>query len=169
MRPSARFGFWGVSTIRIEFLQFAPELLKQSSMAPGIPPPDSAYVYELRLLIKHPSWGVEQISAALGVRPDHSWSAAESGRTETMWCTVSRTEGNRLFFQEVREVIDWLLERRDWVSGLRASAGTVQVIVQLPGAVNIGDSIDAETMLRASELGISIGIEVFPRLTRTSQ
>jgi len=38
----------------------------------------------------------------------------------------------------------------------------LQVIVQLPGAINTGDNLKLETMSLAVKLGVTIGVEVFP-------
>jgi len=38
----------------------------------------------------------------------------------------------------------------------------VSLIVNLPGDVNMGDDLEPETLLLMSDLGIRLGIEVFP-------
>ena len=74
------------------------------------------------------------------------------------------TEGTRLFFAEVHEILEWLQEKRAFVSSFVESGGKFQVIVQLPGGVNTGDVMSIETMALAVKLGITIGVEVFPNL-----
>lgn len=128
-----------------------------------------AYYYGLRLLIGHPTMLVDEVTTALDMEPDYSWNAGERKFTKNMmWNHTSWTEGARLFFGEVHEVLVWLHEKQEFVSRLLASGGELQVIVQLPGTINIGDSLKLETMSLAVKLGISIGVEVFPVFPRRS-
>jgi hypothetical protein len=53
-----------------------------------------------------------------------------------------------------------------FVSHLLATGGELQVIVQLPGNINVGDTLKFETMSLAVKLGVAIGIEVFPNLAK---
>lgn len=48
----------------------------------------------------------------------------------------------------------------------RCAGGRLQVIVQLPGTINIGDNLKFEAMTLAVKLGITIGVEVFPNLVK---
>jgi hypothetical protein len=132
---------------------------------PQITPAADACYYDVRLLIRHPSMRVDEISAVLGMDPNYAWNVGEAGRHETMWGHVSRTRGSRHFFKEVHGVLEWLHDERESVARLLSSGGTIQVIVQLPGGVNIGDSLRQETMVLASSLGVMLGIEVFPNLS----
>jgi hypothetical protein len=127
----------------------------------------SAYYYSVRLLIGHPTMSVDEVTTALVMDPDHSWNAGERKFTKNMmWNHASWTQDARLFFNEVHEVLVWLHEKQAFVSRLLASGGELQVIVQLPGAINIGDNLKLETMSLAVKLGVSIGVEVFPNLSR---
>ncbi len=56
----------------------------------------------------------------------------------------------------------WLHEKQAFVSRLLASGGELQVIVELPGAINIGDNLKLETMSLAVKLGVSIGVKFSP-------
>lgn len=122
--------------------------------------------YSVRVLIKHPSWSVAEITARLMEEPDYSWSAGEGGRTETMWSRVSNTAGQRLFFNEVNEVLKWIQAKGAFSKELKASGGSLCVIVELPGSVNLGDVLEPEAMQLALALGVSLGIEVFPNMRR---
>ncbi|WP_422087889.1 hypothetical protein [Variovorax sp.] len=126
----------------------------------------TAYYYSIRLLIKNTNIPVSEITAVLGMEPDYSWNAGEGGHGDTMWGHVSWTEGQRLFFDEVGEILGWLEGRKDFVSRLLSSGGELHVIVQLPGVLNIGSDLMPEPMLLASRLGVRIGIEVLPDLQR---
>ncbi len=126
-----------------------------------------ACYYSIRLLITHPTMPVNEVTKALGMEPDYSWNAGERKFTNNMmWAHASWTEGTRLFFNEVHEILEWLHERQVFVLQLLATGGEFQLIAQLPGAVNVGDVLKVETMSLAVKLGITIGIEVFPNLAK---
>jgi hypothetical protein len=126
-----------------------------------------AFYYGVRLLVTHPSMSVGEVTAAFGMKPDHFWNAGERKFTNNMmWGHTSWTEGTRLFFDEVHEVLEWLHDEQVFVSHLLATGGELQVIVQLPGNINVGDTLKFETMSLAVKLGVAIGIEVFPNLAK---
>jgi hypothetical protein len=128
---------------------------------------DAAYYYSIRLLITHPSISIDEITAALEMEPTHAWNAGERHFTkDTMWGHTSWTEGKRLFFEEIRDVLEWLEERQEFVSRLISSGGEFHVIAQLPGSLNIGSDLLPEAMALAAKLGVRIGVEVFPDLPR---
>ncbi|MCU7374211.1 hypothetical protein PEC18_26100 [Paucibacter sp. O1-1] len=120
--------------------------------------------YAIRVLIKHPSWTVAEITARLSEEPDYSWSVGERGKTETMWSSESYTRGQRFFFDEVRNVLEWIQSRDGFARELNISGGSLSVIVNLPGVVNLGCTLEPETMQLAVLLGASVGVEVFPNM-----
>jgi len=122
--------------------------------------------YAIRVLIKHPSWAVAEISARLEEQPNYSWSVGESGRTETMWSRESYTLGQRYFFDEVHDVLEWIQSRVGFADELQTSGGSLTVIVNLPGAINLGCTLGPKTMRLAASLGVSVGVEVFPNMRR---
>ena len=122
--------------------------------------------YSIRVLINHPSWSVAEITARLGDEPDYSWSAGVGEKTATMWSRVSDTTGQRLFFNEVNEVLKWIQTKGSFSQELKSSGGSLSVIVELPGAVNLGDALEPESMQLAISLGVSVGVEVFPNMRR---
>ena len=128
---------------------------------------ESTCFYSIRLLITHPTMSADDVTTALGMEPDNSWNAGERSFTPDMkWGYTSWTEGKRLFFDEVHVILEWLQEEKNFLSRLLNSGGIVQVIVQLPGSINIGDSVKFETLSLALKLGVAIGIEVFPNLVK---
>lgn len=130
---------------------------------------DTSYYYGIRLLIAHPSMPVDEITVALGMEPTHAWNVGERHFTKgAMWSHTSWTEGKRLFFEEIHDVLEWLQEKREFVSRLLSSGGQLQVIAQLPGSINIGSDLPLETMALAVKLGVRIGVEVFPSLPRSA-
>ncbi len=124
--------------------------------------------YEVRVLVRHPTLEVEALSALLGVEPDYSANAGEKGHTNSFWSRVSATRGERHFFSEVRDVIDWLAGKGNLVREIRQAGGHVEIIVQLPGDVNMGDTMPPDVLASAGTLGISLGVEVFPHMKRAN-
>lgn len=120
--------------------------------------------YSIRLLINHPSWSVAEITAKIGEEPDYSWDVGEKGKTITMWGLNSFTTGQRLFFKEVKSILSWLQSKGPLTKELKESGGSFELIVQLPGTVNLGDTLELEVMQLASTLGVELGIEVFPNM-----
>lgn len=128
------------------------------------------YHYRIRLMIRNTFMTTDEISTALGETPDWSWAPGERDFTPTaMWGMSSWTEGRRDFFQEMREVLLWLEEKREFVTRLTSSGGEFHVIAELPGSINIGSEIDLETLALALNLGVRIGVEVYPHLRQPRQ
>lgn len=122
--------------------------------------------YEVRVLVRHPSLPADALSALLGEEPDDSANAGDRGQTYSFWSRTSATRGERRFFSEVRDVVDWLGGKGNAVQEIRRTGGGVEVIVQLPGDTNLGDSVPPDVLVRAGTLGISLGVEVFPHMRR---
>jgi hypothetical protein len=120
------------------------------------------YWYSLRLLACHPSMEVDALTTGFGVEPNF---AGRRGDGVSSWSLVSETKGSRAFFTEVSELLSWLEGRREFLREMVESGGTVEVIVQLPGDRNSGDSWSVKEMARAVDLGVAVGFEVFPRIT----
>lgn len=120
------------------------------------------YIYSIRILIRHPSIIVDEITKNIGMEPDFSWNFNDPGRQHTMWSLVNWTKNERFFFRELGEVIVWLEERSHFLKKMNDSGGTISLIVQLSGKLNIGDELPPEMLIRAAQLGTSIGVEVFP-------
>jgi hypothetical protein len=128
---------------------------------------DHCSYYGVRLLVRNTLISAEEISAALNMRPDHSWNAGEKDFNDfSMWTHTSWTEGKRNFFDEVQQVLEWLGTKHEFVSRLISAGGELHVIVQLPGTINIGADLLPSTMALAAGLGVRLGIEVFPHLPR---
>lgn len=140
------------------------KLVKQNQESQSGTGAPNAYYYDVRLLVHHPTLRVDEISTIFEMKPDYAWNAGEKGKHETMWCHVSRTAGSRRFFQELHDILEWIKSDCESVPRLVASGGRIQLIAQLPGSINTGDNLRSETMSLAVSLGITLGVEVFPRL-----
>jgi hypothetical protein len=120
------------------------------------------YYFSIRVLVRHPAMCVADLTRGLGEEPDYSGEPTE-GKV-AFWSRVSETRGERGFFSEVTDVISWLEGKSAFVREVLDSEGSFEVIVQLPGDRNIGDSWNAGVMARAAALGVSLGVEVFPSI-----
>jgi hypothetical protein len=105
---------------------------------------------------------VADLTCGLGEQPDYSGEPTE-GKV-AFWSRVSETRGERGFFAEATDAISWLEGKSAFVREVLDSEGSIEVIVELPGDRNIGDSWNAGVMARAAALGVSLGIEVFPNI-----
>lgn len=86
-------------------------------------------------------------------------------RTLTYWDFVYQVDGQRHFSDEVRKVLNWLQrEKSAFLRDLQQSGGTVCLDVNILGSVNIGDELHPRDLLQMAELGITLGIEVFPKM-----
>lgn len=132
----------------------------------GLSSDESQYAYSIRVWVNQSQLPVEEISAALDRAPDYSRELGELEKyPASMWCSVTWTKGERDFFGEVHDVLVWLQERSAFLDRLKLGGGELHVVAQLHGGANIGSSMRPETALLAAQLGVLIGVEVFPRLS----
>jgi hypothetical protein len=129
--------------------------------------------YEINLLINHPNMSPDTITRRLKLTPHYSWRRGEPRRTpigmelggvrsETMWRHVAKEEGRRSFFAGLREFVDRLRVHRRFLSQITSAGGRVELIVNLPGNVNMGDVLKPETLRLIADMGADLGIEVVP-------
>jgi hypothetical protein len=132
------------------------------------------FKYQVRLLIKHPNIGPTQITSSLGLTPSISAIAGSERKTPAgtilpgvhkvnLWGYSFGVKGNRLFFSDVTKMIDTLEPHKVLLVDIANSGGSTELIVHLPGAVNIGDIFPWQEMERLSALRIDLGLEVFPK------
>lgn len=120
------------------------------------------YYFSTRILVTHPSMSVADMTVNMGEKPDHS-NEPLNGKGG-FWSRVGETTGKRNFFSEVSDIVSWLEGKGTNIQRILATGGHIQVIVQLPGDRNTGDSWKPSDMARAAALGISLGVEVFPSI-----
>jgi hypothetical protein len=76
---------------------------------------------------------------------------------------IQRTlHDSRAFSQGVRATIDALAPAAQVLQGIYATGGRARLILDFEGDKNIGDVIAASDLSRLAQLGVSLGIEVFP-------
>ena len=59
--------------------------------------------------------------------------------------------------------LDKLAGTRRFLASLRETGGTAELIISLPGDSHQGASISVRLLKALADLGVSLGIEVFPK------
>lgn len=134
---------------------------------------DEGLLFSVQLLISHPNIDPAEISKELSMTPQH-WALAGSQRytpkgtmlhgvhQRSSWSHSQDVFDKRHFFEDVMKIVDMLEPHRAFISKIRKEGGKVSINLHLPGSDNIGDSIEPPDLHKISDLGISLGIEVFP-------
>jgi hypothetical protein len=129
------------------------------------------FAYALNL--KHPIWPATRISAALPLSAIREWSVGQGRQTpngrklpgvhkQTSWGHWVQVRGRKDFFDEIVKLVSVLENHQDFLGEFLESGGTVTIDIQLPGDINIGDTISSHDLVRLPHLGINLSIEVFP-------
>lgn len=129
--------------------------------------------FSIRLLICHPTLDPESFTSEIGVLPISSQRVGTPRKTprgtelpgvyrESKWSCIWETEGARYFFTELRKIINMLLPHADLLKQVTTTGGSANLIVDLSGRSNIGDTLHASELRLLAELNIDLGIEVFP-------
>lgn len=133
------------------------------------------YRFGIRLLIRHPTIDPSLISKKLNLTPQHFWRAGADRKTpqgdplpgkytDTMWGYSYEIEGARYFFKEVAAFAEKLKPHKVLLDSIIDTGGFVDLIVNLPGDINIGDNLDWRELQKLAELRVVLGIEVFPEM-----
>jgi hypothetical protein len=129
--------------------------------------------YKIRLLIRHPTIDPDRITNTLGLTPQRSAMVGSVRKnpvglvlpglhTDSTWSHSIRVDGNRRFFSDVVNLIDRLEPHKNFLIELEKTGGSISMVVDLPGDVNIGDVLSWSHMARLSAMRIRLSIEVFP-------
>jgi len=126
----------------------------------------------IRLIIKHPTIDPGEITSVLGVRPDVCWSRGEAKITDrgekfgvrkySMWSLSVPVLSHEDLSSKISSIITIIRPHHEWVSRICSECGQFLLTVDLPGANNIGAVISVESLKCLSDMGISLGFEVFP-------
>jgi len=81
---------------------------------------------------------------------------------DSRWGWSRRVEGKREFFDEVAKLVNELTPHREVLSKIADDGGCTEIIVHLPGDINIGWSLRWINLKQLGELKIDLGVEVFP-------
>jgi hypothetical protein len=129
--------------------------------------------YRVRVVINHPSDNLAIITQLTGLVPLICWTKGEerfapngtrlAGKHQFSRWGYSRTlRDSRAFSLGVRATIDALAAAADVLQRICATDGRAQLIIDFEGHKNIGDAITASDLSRLAQLGVSLGIEVYP-------
>jgi hypothetical protein len=128
--------------------------------------------YNISFKIRHPSWLARRFTEILDCEPEYAWDVGEEHRTtsgkllrvrkHTYWCVSYTVEGDRNFVQDFKQICAWLSTKKLFLEELQASGGRISIDIGLRGSTNIGWEFEAADLRLAADLGISLGIEVFP-------
>ena len=132
--------------------------------------------FQFSLKLVHPTTSLDAITAALGHKPDGGYcvgdpratpAGVELGgiRRETLWHFAYRITATRYFFSECVDFCEeFLMPYRTFLDTFRSTGGEIMVIVNLPGTRNLGDDLAPDQLRRLADLGVSLGVEVFPSM-----
>lgn len=130
--------------------------------------------YRVRVVIDHPSDDLAIVTQVTGLVPGLCWTRGEprfapngtrlAGKHQfSRWGYSQIVHDTRAFSLSVRATIDALAPAAEVLQKLYATGGRAQLILDFDGDKNIGDAIPASDLSRLAQLGVSLGIEVFPR------
>jgi|SRR5579864_1327691 len=130
--------------------------------------------YHILLRIRHPELDPDQITAALGWKPDRSWKAGEQSvtpkgtklptvRTYGLWSRTFRCRGEQRIVDQLNEILKWLTAHKGLFKTLEQSGAQAALYLQLPGDTNIGASIPWNVLKKFAHLKISFEFETFPK------
>ena len=129
--------------------------------------------YNVRLLVRHPSMDPSLITSTLGLTPHRTWLAGTPRTTpvgrplsgvykQSSWGYSYRVEANRYFSRDVLKMVGLLEGASEFIRGVVEGGGSVNLMIGLPGTVNMGDDIPWSCLERLAALKVSLGFEVFP-------
>ncbi len=134
---------------------------------------NNRYRYAMRLLIRHPTIDPNTITKELGLAPvvaNHAGSqrVTPTGTVlpgvynATTWGYSARFNGGKYFYEEVRKLIFFLEPHKHFLSNIVDTGGAIDLIVNLPGDINMGDLMIWQVMAQLVTLKVNLGVEVFP-------
>jgi Domain of unknown function (DUF4279) len=129
--------------------------------------------FKLTLLIRHPDFDPDLITETLKLKPFRYWRRGEpritpKGTTlagewpDTRWNHVAFYEADRTVSVEIERWLVSLDRNGEFIRSLVSTGGDITLNLAMPGQSHRGDVIAAGTLRRAADLGVGIGIEVFP-------
>lgn len=134
---------------------------------------DDLLRYSVRLLIRHPNIDPDRITSTLRLTP-HLAAVAGSVRKnplgavlpglhkDSVWSYWFRAERKRQFFSDAAKLIDKLEPHKTFLTEIEQGGGSICLILDLPGDINMGSVLSWRDLARLGALRIDLGIEVFP-------
>jgi|HubBroStandDraft_4_1064222.scaffolds.fasta_scaffold287419_1 hypothetical protein len=134
----------------------------------------AGYFYRVIFRIRHPSIDPSALTRRFAMKPSRSWKVGKlrrlpNGRvlktrnTDSLWSYSEDYEGrSKKFFKTVERLANRLKRHKTFLHEISVSGGRCEMYVQLPGAKNIGDTIQPAMLRLLAELNILLSVEVFP-------
>lgn len=128
----------------------------------------------MRLLLIHPNADPAEITREIGLTPLRAWRFGEprftpkGTRLEGTWHDTRWSHGFELDRNATIETAIVVALERLTVAGrllatLRGTGGTAELIISLRSDAHQGASIGADLLKALADLGVGLGIEVFPK------
>lgn len=129
--------------------------------------------YRIRVLLTHPDADLRHVTEATGISPTTfsikgSKRFAPNGKElpgihqRSTWSYWIEVEDTREFAATIERVIDLLMPGKTVIENLLATNGQAMLIIEFFGDRNVGDVISPSILTKLIDLGLSLGIEVFP-------
>lgn len=137
--------------------------------------PDDGTSYNVILLMRHPDIDPGEVTRQFGLTPHVAFRKGcirtlQNGKElpgvsqDSRWNHVYRFSKSHRVGDALTQVVTFLEGHKAFIKKLCLQGASFELYVQLPGTTNIGDSISWDLLHRMSQLRVSLGIEVFPRL-----
>jgi len=120
--------------------------------------------YILKLRIDQNFLEEGDINNNLGLDSNYFFEYEKNEIKVFRWNFSEYTEGASDFFGEVLSCLKWLVNKKEFVSKINSKGGRVEVIIALPGFLNMRDLISREILRLSVSLGVVLTVEVDPRL-----
>jgi hypothetical protein len=127
----------------------------------------------MRVLVVHPDADPADITRETGLVPSRAWRCGEPRFTpkgtrlegvwrDTRWSHRFELDKNATIETAIASALGALTVARPLIATLRGTGGTAELIMSLPGDTYRGALVSIELLKALADLGISLGIEVFP-------
>jgi len=129
--------------------------------------------FRIVLLIKHPNIDPGFITSKLKLEPFSTSKAGEPRRTpkgtslpgtwqDSSWNHIFKYEGDVRLFDEIERLLGQLSLHKDLFHKITSEGGHAEIYSQLPGEIHHGSSATPSLLMQIAELGLHLGVEVFP-------
>jgi len=127
----------------------------------------------MRFLLVHPNADPAVITREIGMLPSRAWRQGEPRYTpkgtslegtwrDTRWGHNFTLHRNATIETAIALALDKLSAAKPLIATLRDTGGSAELIISLPGDTYQGASVSTEQLKVLADLGVSLGLEVFP-------
>lgn len=125
---------------------------------------------KMRILVIHRSAEPADITRAIGLTPSRRGDARSTPKgtrlegvwRDTRWSHTFDVRASATADAAVATALDRLTDAGTCLAKLRRTGGPVELIISTPGGTYQGASLGSERLRALADLGIGLGIEVFP-------